>query len=89
MIMFFNQCLRARCPSIFSSIAIELNVSRDDFSLIAIKLTLSSWDTVLKTAVQSSMKCVRLEQGRFKSDYITRYLHTWVVLRLCIIFTYR
>ena len=33
--MFFNQCLRARCPSIFSSI----NVPRDDFSLIAIELT--------------------------------------------------
>ena len=39
IIMFFNQCLRARCPSIFSSIAIELNVPRDDFSLIAIELT--------------------------------------------------
>ena len=35
IIMFFNQFLRARCPSIFSSIAIELNVPRDDFSLIA------------------------------------------------------
>ena len=30
---------------------------------------------------------VRLGQEIFKSDYITRYLHTWVVLRLCIIFT--
>ena len=31
--------LRARCPSIFSSIEIELNVLRDDFSLIAIELS--------------------------------------------------
>ena len=31
--------LRARCPSIFSSIAIELNVPRDAFSSIAIELT--------------------------------------------------
>ena len=31
--------LRARCPSIFSSIAIELNVPRDEFSSIAIELT--------------------------------------------------
>ena len=30
--------LRARCPSIFSSIAIKLNVPRDDFSSIAIEL---------------------------------------------------
>ena len=51
--------LRARCPSIFSSIAIELNVPRDDFSSIAIEL-LSSWDTVLKKPVQSSIIFVRL-----------------------------
>ena len=69
IIMFFNQCLRARCPSIFSSIAIEPNVPRDDFSLIAIELT-------FVVLVQSSMIFVRLGQGRFKSDYITRYLHT-------------
>ena len=31
--------LRALCPSIFSSIAIELNVPCDDFSSIAIELT--------------------------------------------------
>ena len=31
--------VRARCPSMFSSIAIELNVPRDDFSSIAIELT--------------------------------------------------
>ena len=30
--------LRARCPSVFSSIAIEPNVPRDDFSSIAIEL---------------------------------------------------
>ena len=29
----------ALCPSIFSSIVIELNVPRDNFSLIAIQLT--------------------------------------------------
>ena len=44
-------------------------------------------DVVLKKPVQSSMIFVRLGQGLFKSDYITRYLHTWVVLRLCIIYT--
>ena len=44
-----------------------------------------SWDTVLKKPVQSSI-FVRLVQRIFKSDYITRYLHTWVV-RLCIILT--
>ena len=48
---------------------------------------LSPWDTVLKKPVQSSFIFVRLGQGFFKSDYITRYLHTWVVLRLCIVFT--
>ena len=31
--------LRARCPVNFSSIAIELNVPRDEFSSIAIELT--------------------------------------------------
>ena len=72
----FKPCLlRARCPSIFSSIAIKLNVPRDDF--------LSSWDMVLKKPVQSSMIFVRLGQVLFKSDYITRYLHTWAALRLC------
>ena len=30
--------LRARCPSILRSIAIKLNVPRDEFSLIAIEL---------------------------------------------------
>ena len=33
--------LRAHCPSIFSSIAIELNVPRDEFSSIAIEPTVS------------------------------------------------
>ena len=33
--------LSARCPSIFSSIAIELNVPRDEFSSIAIEPTVS------------------------------------------------
>ena len=30
---------------------------------------------------------MRLGQGLFKSDYISRYLHTWVLLRFCIIVT--
>ena len=55
-----NNSLRARCPSIFSAIAIE-------------------------KPVQSSLIFVRLEL--FKSDNITRYLHNWVVLRLCVVFT--
>ena len=74
--------IRARCPSIFSSIAIELNVPRDDLSSIAIDKLLSPWDTVLKKLVQSFLTFVRLGQGLFKSDYITRYLHNWVVLQL-------
>ena len=67
----------------FSSIAIELNVPSDD----AIELTLSPWDTVLKKPVQSFLIFLRLGQGIFKSDYITRYMHNWVVLQLCIVFT--
>ena len=35
----YSERLRARCPSIFSLIAIELNVPRDDLSSIAITLT--------------------------------------------------
>ena len=35
----------------------------------------------------SSLLSVHLGQGIFKPDYITRYLHSWVVLRLCIVFT--
>ena len=38
---FIQMSLRARCPSIFSSIAIELNVPRDEFSSIAIEPTVS------------------------------------------------
>ena len=71
----------ARCPSIFSSIAIELNVPRDEFRLF------SPWGAVLKRLVQSSLISVALETMFFKSDYIKRYLHNWVVLRLCIVFT--
>ena len=74
----------ARCASIFSSIASELNVPRDDLILIAIEL-LSPWDAVLKKPVQFSLIFVRLGQELFKSDCITRYLHNWVVL--CIVFT--
>ena len=59
----------------FSLITIELNVSRDDFNSIAIELTLilSPWDTVLKMPVQSSLIFVRLEQGLFKSDYVSHH----------------
>ena len=40
VVLWNDPCqLRARCPSIFSSIAIELNVPRDDFCLIAVELT--------------------------------------------------
>ena len=37
----FLLSLRARCPSIFSSNAIELNIPRDEFSSIAIEPTVS------------------------------------------------
>ena len=49
--------------------------------------TLDRTNTVIKKPVQSSMIFVRLGQELFKSDNITGYLHTWMVLRLCIIFT--
>ena len=73
--------------SIFSSIAIELNVPRDDFRSIAIELTFVILGHGFKKAGSVLLIFVRLGQGLFKSDYITRYLHTWVVLRLCIVFT--
>ena len=47
--------LRARCPSIFSSIAIELNVPRDEFSSVAIELTFVALRRGLKKPVQSSL----------------------------------
>ena len=71
--------LRACHPSIFSSIAIELYVLRDDFSSIMIELTFVILRQGLKKPVQSSMIFVRLGQGIFKPGYITRYLHTWSV----------
>ena len=40
--IFSRPLLRAHCPSIFSSIAIKLNIPRDDFSSIAIELTFVS-----------------------------------------------
>ena len=57
----FLLSLRVRCPSIFSSIAIKLNVPCDAFSSIGIRI--------------------------FKCDYISLYLHSWTVLRLCIVFS--
>ena len=79
--------LRARCPSIFSSIAIELNIPRDDFSSIAIQLTFVILGHALKKAGSVLYDICAPGTRIFKSDYITRYLHTWVVLLLCIIFT--
>ena len=70
---------RTRCPSIFSSIAIELNVSRDDFSSIAIELTYVTLGHGFKNA--GSVLFDICAPGT--SDYITRYLHNWVVLLLC------
>ena len=37
----FLLSLKSRCPSIFGSIAIELNVPRDEFSSITIEPTVS------------------------------------------------
>ena len=68
-------------------IAIELNVPREDISSIAIELTFFILGHGFKKAGSVLYAIVRPRQGRFKSEYITRYLHTWVVLRLCIIFT--
>ena len=63
----------------FSSIAIELNVPRDDFSQIANDLTFVTLGHGFKKAGSVLAKD--------KSDYITRYLHNWMVLRMCIVFT--
>ena len=70
--------LRARCPSIFSSVAIELNVPRDDFSC-AIELTF--------VILGHGFKKSRFSPLWYLCAWDTRYLHTWVLLRLCIIFT--
>ena len=45
---YLKQALNARCPSIFSSIAIELNVPRDAFSSIVIELTFVTLRHVFK-----------------------------------------
>ena len=67
----------------FSSIAMELNV----LSSIAIEITFVTLEHGFKKAGSVLYDILRLGQGLFKSDYINRYLHTWVVLRLCIVFT--
>ena len=68
--------LRVRCLSNFNSIAIELNVPRGDFTSIAIKITLSPWNTALKKPVQSSLIFVRLGQGNTFAGRTTQIL--WI-----------
>ena len=72
----------------FSSIAIELNVSRDEFSSIAIELTF----VALRRGFKKSGSVIFhigdfCDKVFFKSDYISLYLYNWAVLRLCIVFT--
>ena len=81
----FLLSLRARCPSSFSSIAIELNVPRDEFSSIAIELTFS---VALRRGFKKAGSVLSdIGDSWLKSDYISLYLHNWAVLRLCIVFT--
>ena len=72
-----------------SSIAIELNVPRDDFSMIAIKLTFVTLGHGFKKAGSVLFDICAPGTRTFLSQitYITRYLHNWMVLRLCIVFT--
>ena len=67
--------LRAHCPLIFSSIAIEPTVS------VALRRGLK------KKPVQSFLISVTPGTRIFKCDYISLYLHNWAVLRLCIVFS--
>ena len=59
-----------------SLISIELNILRDDLSTFVI----------LGYGFKKALYICAPGTRTFKSDYIIRYLHTWVVLRLCIVF---
>ena len=63
----------------FSSIVIELNVPRDDFSSITIKPTFVTLGRGFKKVGSVLFDICAPGKGLFKSDYITRYLHNWVV----------
>ena len=54
---------------------------------IVIKLTFVTLGHGFKKAGSVLFDICAPGQGLFKSDYITRHLHNWVVLRLCIVFT--
>ena len=62
-----------------SLISIELNILRDDLStFVILGHGFKKAGSVLYIYAPGTRT--------FKSDYIIRYLHTWVVLRLCIVF---
>ena len=73
---------RARCPSIFSLIAIELNVPRDDFSSSDRTNFCHLGTRFQKSRFSPLWYLCAYGQGRFKSEYIML-----VVLQLCLIFT--
>ena len=77
---------RARCPSIFSSTAIELSAPRDEFHSIEPTVGVAL-RRGFKKPVQSSLISVTPGTRIFKCGYISLYLHNWAVLRLCIVFS--
>ena len=76
----FLLSLRARCPSIFSSIAIKLNAPRDEFSSIAIEPTVS---VALRRGFKKASS-VLSDIGDFWDKGLEMrlhqlYLHNWAV----------
>ena len=69
----------------FSSIAIEINVPRDEFSSIVIELTFVALRRGFKKAGSVLFHIGDSWDKAFLNPiYISLYLHNWAVLRLCI-----
>ena len=68
----FLLSLKARCPSISSSIAIELHVPRDKFGSIAIELTFSV--SLRRGFKKAGSVLSDIGDSWLKSDYISLYL---------------
>ena len=51
------------------------------------QMSVSPCDAALKKPVYSSLILVTPGTRIFKCDFISLYLHTWAVLRLCIVFS--
>ena len=81
--------LRARCPWIFTSILIELNAPRDEFSSIDRANFCHLGTRILKSRFGPLWYRWLLGQGFFyiRLHQFCLYLHKWVVLRLWIVLT--